>query len=100
MGWPVGRRVSLICLQQSRDVLVEDLCFRSADVFGLNVTIAINQKCDGQAQNSAIQLSGLRIAYHNGVIHMKLLVKRADWIGGVVHGNANDLQTLSTIFLL
>ena len=87
-------------LQESCDFLFEDGELGCSDMLRLYSAVAIDQECDRQPEDSAIELSGFRGAHYDGIVHVKLLVESAGRVGTVVHGDADNLQSLVAILLL
>src|ERR1019366_10307346 len=47
-----------------------------------------------------VKFTNVRVAHGNRIVHVEALVEVADRGRPVVHGNANDLQTLVPVFVL
>ena len=69
-------------------------------MLGVDASIAVDQKCNRQSQNATVQRACLRRAHHDGIVHVELPRERADGVGAVVHGDADDLQAAAGELLL
>jgi len=87
-------------LQEAFYLSLKDGGIGSSDMFGVDASIAVNQKRDRQSQNTTVQLSSLSTAHYDGIVHVELLGERADGVGAIVHGDADDLQAAVTVALL
>src|SRR5450631_1189117 len=87
-------------LQEAFYLSLKDGGIGSSDMFGVDASIAVNQKRDRQSQNATVQLSSLRSAHYDGIVHVELLVERAYGFDAVVHRDADDLQAAIAVPLL
>jgi len=87
-------------LQKRRDVLIEYRCISGAYVFGVNASLAVDQESNRQAEDSPVGSADIRSSHDDGVVHVELLIERADRVGAVIHRDADDLQALAAVFLL
>jgi hypothetical protein len=67
---------------------------------GCNYTVSIDQKGDGQAENSAVLRSELFVSHQDGKRHWTALQKVVDRRGVIVHGDGDDLQTARSVRFL
>ena len=97
----VGQKESdLSSLQKHSDVLIEYRSISGAYVLGVNASLAVDQESNRQAEDSSVSSADIRSSHDDGVVHMELLIESADWIGAVIHRDADDLQTLAPVLLL
>src|SRR5450755_355073 len=87
-------------LQEVLYLFLEDGGIGGSNVLGVNAAVAVNQKGNGQSQNATVQLSSLRSAHYDGIVHVELLVERAYGLDAVVHRDADDLQAAIAVPLL
>lgn len=80
--------------------MFEDRGVRGTDVLFINPAVTSDQECDGQTENATIRFADLRVAHHDRIVHVHLLIKRTHGIGTVVHRDADDLQALAAVLLL
>ena len=69
-------------------------------MLGIDASIAGDQECYGQSQNATVHRSRLRCPHYDRIVHVELLGERADGVGAVVHGDADDPQALVAVPLL
>src|SRR5579863_1112217 len=69
-------------------------------MLGTDPAIPPDQECDWQSENSSIAFTRLCIAQHNWVVHFEARVEITHRFRSIVHGNANNLQALATVFIL
>jgi len=65
-----------------------------------DLALAVDQEGDGEAEDSAVLLADFCVAHDDRVIHFELLGEGGDGVGGVVHGDADDLESLRGVFVL
>src|ERR1019366_3319122 len=87
-------------LQESFDLPFKNRYIRRPNVFGFDPAIAAYEESDRQAEHSPVKFTNLRVAHANRIVHVEALVEVADRGRPVVHGNADDLQALVSIFVL
>src|SRR5438270_12519160 len=83
-----------------RDFFSEDGGVSSSYMFGQNATIAIDKKRNWQSQNSSVQFPEPGASKRHRITHMKVAVELANWLGSVVHGDANHLKALRPVLVL
>ena len=93
-------RVISFALQQGLDFPFEGGGVGGADVFFLDAAFAIEEEGDGQSQNASVFLADFGVAHDDRVVHFELLVETGDGVGSVVHGDADDLESLIAILVL
>ena len=69
-------------------------------MLGVDASVAVDQKRNGQSKNATVQRACLRRSHHDRVVHVELLGERANRVGAVVHGDADDLQAAAGVLLL
>ena len=82
------------------DLAVKRRDIRSTNVFGTYAAVASYQERDRQSEHSSIEFTRLRIAHHNRVVYFVALIEFAYRFWSIIHGNADDLQTLVAVFVL
>ena len=87
-------------LKKVLDLFFKDGGVSGADVLGIDASVAADQKRDWQTEDASVGLARFCGSHHDGIVHVELLIKRANGIGTVVHGNSENLQTAITIPLL
>src|ERR1017187_1265545 len=87
-------------LQEALYLFLEDGGIGGSNVLGANTAVAVNQKGNRQSQNATVQLSSLRSAHYDGIVHVESLVERAYGVDAVVHRDADDLQAAIAVPLL
>jgi hypothetical protein len=90
----------LLTPQLRVDLAVKRRDVGCANMFGSDPAIPPDQKCDRQSENPSIKFTCFSIAHHNRVIHSEALVEVAYRFRFIIHGNADDLQTLVGILIL
>ena len=69
-------------------------------MFGVDTAVVVYQESDRQSQNSSVKLASRGVTHDDRIVHVETLVELADGFRTIVHGNANNLQALSTILIL
>src|SRR5271169_1578525 len=79
----------------------EDAAALQAEFTGYDLAVAIHEKRGGQRIDAAVALSDGLCAEQNGVVDAHFLGEFGDVFGGgVVHGDAYDLESLRAVFIL
>jgi len=100
MGQDIGSPLLSFASKQSNDLFFDDRKVSGPYILGVDLAIAADQESHWQPQNSPICFSSSRIAHDNRIIHLVLLIESAYRLRSVIHGNADDLQTLCAILIL
>lgn len=87
-------------LQQGQNLVFKNWHAGCTHMLGVNAPVPADDKGDGQSENAAVEFADLGIAHDYGIIHFQRLIENKRWLGAIVHGNANDLQTLIAILIL
>ncbi len=83
------------------DVVDEDAAALQAEFAGDDLTVAVHEKGGGQHANAAVAVGDRVFADQNGVIDAHILGKFGDIVGaGIVHGYADDLESIGAVFFL
>jgi len=99
-AWYSTQRLRMRVGEQLLDLRFDDGGLGGADVAGGDLSVAVDHKSDGQTEDSAVSIREFGIAQRDWIIHFELLLKLANGRLAVVHGNAEDLQTLRGVLVL
>src|SRR6266478_907466 len=95
---------SLYCLALAEglfDVVHEDAAALQAEFAGDEPAVTVHEKRCGQHADTAVALSNRFLAEQDGVVDAHFLGEFGDVFGaGVVHGYADDLESLRAVFFL
>src|SRR3974390_864088 len=66
----------------------------------MDSALTIDDEIDGKSQHTAETLGQFVVAHSNGIVHVELPVELFNGLSVVVHGYADNLKALRTVFLL
>ena len=64
------------------------------------MALAVDEEGDGQAKDSVVEFANLRVAHDDRIVDFEFTNEGRDGVGGVVHGDADDLQALRAVLVL